>query len=54
MDLLERMLGHDRWTTERLLTLRQDLSDALLDREFDVGHRTLRNTFNHMILNVEF
>ncbi len=54
MDLLERTLGHDRWTTERLLTLSQDLSDAQLDREFDVGHRTLRNTFDHMILNVEF
>ncbi len=54
MDLLERLLGHDRWTTERLLTLSQDLSDAQLDLEFDVGHRTLRDTFDHMILNVEF
>lgn len=54
MDLLERMLRHDRWTTERLLALSQDLSDAQLDREFDIGHRTLRNTFDHMILNVEF
>ena len=54
MDLLGRLLGHDRWTTEHLLALSQDLSDAQLDRDFDIGHRTLRYTFDHMILTVEF
>lgn len=49
MDLLDRMLGHDRWMTEHLLALSQGLSDAQLDREFDIGHRTLRTTFDHMI-----
>lgn len=53
MDLLERALGHDRWTTERLLTLSQDLNDEQLDREFDIGRRSLRMTFDHMILAVE-
>lgn len=54
MDLLDRMLGHDRWTTERLLTISRDLTDAQLDQEFDIGHRTLRKTFKHMIGNLEF
>ncbi len=54
MDLLERMLEHDRWTTEHLLTLSTTLPDARLDQEFDIGHRTLRKTFDHMILVVEF
>jgi len=54
MDLLERLLGHDRWTTERLLALSEGLSEAQLDREFDIRHSTLRTTFDHMILNVAF
>lgn len=54
MDLLERMLGHDRWTTEQLLTPSRHLSDAQLDQEFDIGLRTLRRTFDHMILGVDF
>jgi hypothetical protein len=32
----------------------KDLTDAQLDQEFDIGHRTLRQTFDHMILNVDF
>jgi uncharacterized damage-inducible protein DinB len=53
-DLLDLLLGHDRWTTERLLTLSQELTDHQLDEEFDIGHRTLRRTFDHMILTIEF
>ncbi len=53
MDLLDRLLGHDRWTTARLLDLCRDLDDAQLDQPFDIGHRTLRATFDHMIFNVE-
>ncbi len=44
MDLLDRLLGHDHWTTERLLTLSQGLTDAQLDQAFDIGHRTVRAT----------
>lgn len=54
MDLLERLLGHDRWTTNHLLDLSKNLTDEQLDREFDIGHRTLRNTFDHLILTIEF
>jgi uncharacterized damage-inducible protein DinB len=53
MDLLDRLLGHDEWTTGRLLQLSRDLTDVQLDRDFDIGHRTLRATFAHMIGNVE-
>jgi hypothetical protein len=48
MDLLDRMLGHDRWTRGRLLMMSRELSDAELDQELDIGHRTLRRTF-HML-----
>ena len=54
MDLLDQMLEHDRWATAVLLDQSRTLSDAQLDRSFDIGHRTIRATFLHMIPNVEF
>jgi uncharacterized damage-inducible protein DinB len=54
MDLLDRLLEHDRWATDQLLELSRGLTDAQLDEPFDIGHRTLRTTFEHMIINVEF
>ena len=53
MDLLDRLLGHDGWTTRQLLTLADALSDEQLDRQFAIGHRTLRRTFLHVIHNME-
>ncbi|MHC4953526.1 MAG: DinB family protein [Planctomycetota bacterium] len=53
MDLLDRLLGHDAWTTRQLLLLCDGLTDAQLDREFDFAHRSLRWTFVHVIGNVE-
>ncbi len=53
MDLLDLLLDHDHWATARLLELSRGLTDAQLDREFDIGHRTLRATFEHMIFNVK-
>jgi uncharacterized damage-inducible protein DinB len=53
MDLLDRLLGHDHWTTRQLLLLSSGLTDEQLDRDFDIGHRTLRSTFRHIIRNVE-
>jgi uncharacterized damage-inducible protein DinB len=53
MDLLERMLGHDRWSTEKILELCQELSDAQLDQEFDIGHRSVRETLDHMIFVID-
>jgi uncharacterized damage-inducible protein DinB len=53
MDLLDRLLGHDAWTTRRLLEVAAPLDDARLDQEFDIGHRTVRRTFEHIIWNIE-
>jgi uncharacterized damage-inducible protein DinB len=53
MDILERLLGHDAWTTRQVLLLCQGLSDEQLDRDFDIGHRTLRATWVHLIGNVQ-
>ncbi len=53
MDILDRLIGHDTWTTRQLLTSCAGLSDELLDKEFDIDHRSLRGTFLHMIENLE-
>ena len=54
MDLLDRLLEHDHWATTQLLDLSRDLTDAQLDQEFDIGHRSVRGTFEHMIVNTAF
>jgi uncharacterized damage-inducible protein DinB len=53
MNMLDRFLGHDLAATKELLLLCQDLTDEQMDREFDAGWRTLRKTFEHMIINIE-
>ncbi len=53
MDLLDRLLAHDTWTTRQLLIACQSLPDDLLDKEFEIDHKSLRGTFTHMIKNTE-
>jgi uncharacterized damage-inducible protein DinB len=53
MDLLDRLLEHDRWATTQLLELCRGLTDEQLDRQFDIGHRTLRATLDHQIPNLD-
>ncbi len=53
MDILDRLLAHDTWTTQQLLNDCAGLSDELLDKDFDIDHRSLRETFLHMIENLE-
>ena len=53
MDLLDRLLAHDAWTTRQLLLIARDLSDDQLDQQFDIGPGSLRATFLHIIRNVE-
>jgi uncharacterized damage-inducible protein DinB len=53
MDLLDRLLGHDAWTTRLLLARCRELDDEQLDREFDLGHRTVRAILLHTIWNME-
>jgi uncharacterized damage-inducible protein DinB len=53
MDILDRFLAHDIWTTRQLLVACQSLPDELLDKEFEIDHKSLRETFIHMIDNLE-
>lgn len=53
MDLLDRLLDHDAWTTRRMLASAARLTDEELDREFDLGLRTVRATFQHIVRNME-
>ena len=53
MDILDRLLGHDAWTTRQLLLRSLALSDEQLDRTFPIGHGSLRATFDHIIRNME-
>jgi uncharacterized damage-inducible protein DinB len=53
VDLLDRLLAHDAWTTRQLLDHCRALADDQLDRPFDIGHRTVRATFQHIIFNME-
>jgi uncharacterized damage-inducible protein DinB len=53
VDLLDRLLQHDAWTTRQLLLRSQGLADEQLDRRFDIGHGSVRDTFEHIIFNME-
>jgi uncharacterized damage-inducible protein DinB len=54
MDLIERLLDFDYWATAQLLEVSGRLSDEQLDREFDIGHRTVRATWVHVVWNIPF
>lgn len=53
MDILDRLTGHDAWTTRQLLLFCQNLPDDVLDHQFNFGQETLRKTFVHIIDNME-
>jgi uncharacterized damage-inducible protein DinB len=53
MDILDRLLAHDTWTTRQLLLACQSLPDDLLDQEFDIDQGSLRKTFLHIVENME-
>ncbi|MBI3360402.1 MAG: hypothetical protein HY023_04755 [Chloroflexi bacterium] len=53
MDILERLLKHDTWTTRHLLSRCRELMPGQLDRPFDIGQGTLRATLVHLIWNIE-
>ena len=54
MDLLDRLLGHDRWATLMVLERSQGLTDEQLDRPIDAGRGSLRETLDHLIYVVGF
>ena len=53
MDILDRLLGHDVWTTRQLLLTCRGLTAGQLDQEIDIGHRTVRRTLLHVVRNME-
>lgn len=53
MDILDRLLAHDSWTSRQLLLACKPLPDELLDKEFDIDQQSLRKTFVHIIDNME-
>lgn len=53
MDLLDRLLGHDIWTTRQLMLQCKPLSDEELDRAFEVDSRSLRECFVHIVRVME-
>ena len=53
MDLLDRLLANDRWTTGRILQLSRGLSESEFNQPFDVGHQTLAATLEHIIFSLE-
>jgi uncharacterized damage-inducible protein DinB len=52
MDLLDRLLGHDAWTTRQILERCHELPPAQLRQPIDAGHETVLSTLQHMIGNV--
>ena len=53
MDLLDRLLAHDAWTTGRLLDCSRGLDPAALDQRMDLGPGSIRATLVHVIRNME-
>jgi uncharacterized damage-inducible protein DinB len=53
MDLLDRLLEHDRWTTRHVLSICSTLSPEQLHRPTLIGHGTIDETLRHAIRNVQ-
>lgn len=53
MNLLDRLLEHDSWTTRRFLDVAKQLTPDQLDSDCGIGHGSVRRTFEHVIWNVE-
>jgi len=53
MDILDRLLGHDAWTTRQILLRCCTLTDEQLDRDLGIDHGSVRATLMHIIRNME-
>lgn len=53
MTILDRLLGHDAWTTRQLLLRCRELSDEQFNRNFEIGDRSLAGTFEHIVSCME-
>jgi uncharacterized damage-inducible protein DinB len=48
LNTLTELLAHNDWGREKILAGCIDLPDTALDRPFEMGHGTLRNTLHHL------
>ena len=53
MDILDRLLGHDAWTTRHILLRCRALTDEQLDRDLAIDHGSVRATLAPLIRNME-
>jgi len=53
MDILDRLLGHDEWTTTQLLRRCALLSPEQWQQCFDVGFGSLCEIVDHLVDNIE-
>src|SRR4051794_375805 len=51
MDLLDRLLCHDKATTDQILARCIELSREQWDQEFDISLKSVHATFGHLIYN---
>lgn len=54
MDILDRLLAHNAWTTNKLIEQSRGLTDSQLDQKFDIGLKTVRATIDHIIESMEW
>jgi uncharacterized damage-inducible protein DinB len=52
MDILDRMLGHDEWTTRQLIELCRGLTPEQMRQDFRLGPGSLDKVWQHMLGNV--
>jgi len=53
MDILDRYLGYEAWTFRYFIERCRELTPAQLHQPFDIGHGTVLDTINHIIVNIE-
>jgi uncharacterized damage-inducible protein DinB len=53
MDILDRYLGYEGWTTRHIITRSQELTREQLHQPFDIGQGSLHETLTHIIRNLE-
>ncbi len=54
MDTYDRLLDFEQWAMHDLLKFCGPLTDEQLDRQFDIGHTSIRATWVHLVWNMEF
>ena len=54
MDVLDRLIEHDLWATTHLFNMSKTLTSEQLTQEFDVRHKSISETFQHMNIDIEW